>query len=310
MKKHLIAASASILAFFMPLAIHAQVTEVHLFPLGEDGTFINDLVQDTVGSAHFTDGNGLGIGTVDPSPISAKYAVFNGVNDFQFAADFSSTPVDNFAAELWVRVPAVNQTAGLLATGKKDDGNLRFHLENGYWAASYKGIGWIGANLGVAPSQIATANVWTHLAVIRSEGVSTFYINGVAQAGTVAGTPFHGANGHLAVFSGGIQSLGGNLDHIRIFSFNPLTDNPVAALTINQLPPAAEIRLNIEIRQPDSRVILTWPAAAGTSAFPQRSSDLRSPWTTITAPASLLQGLYEIDLGPAGTAEFFRLAIP
>lgn len=309
MKSYLLSAAASILTAFASPAF-ADITPLHLYALGEEGSFVNDLAQDSIGTAHFTDGNVVGIGTNEPSPVSASYAVFNGINDYQFAADLSTVPIDNFAAELWVRVPAVNQTSGLFATGRREDGSLRFHLENGYWAASYKGVGWIGANAGVAPSQVATPNVWTHLAVIRSQGISTFYINGIAQAGMLEDEPFHAANGHLAVFSGGIQSLGGHLDHIRIFSFDPITDNPVAALTFNQGNTNPEISMGIEIRQPGSRVILTWSQAAGASAVPQQSPNLQAPWTPITDLPTLNGDKYELDLGTPSGSQFFRLAYP
>jgi hypothetical protein len=298
-----------LLSVCLALPAIAAIQETNLFPLGEDGSFVNDLAQDTVGGKHFTLGNTLGIGTASPSPVSSHFASFNGVNDYQFQADFTAVPTDNFAAELWVRVPDVNQTVALFATGKKDAGNLRFHLEAGYWAASYKGIGWIGADFGIAASQVAQPNVWTHLAVIRKQGVSTFYINGVAQTPTQSEQPFHGNNGHLGVFSGATAALLGDLDHIRIFTFDPLTDNPVAALTFPS-PVTTAAQLSIRIQQPGSRIILSWPTLVGASVVPVRSDDLNDPWTAVSGTPLIVGDQYELDAGEAVGRGFFRLPPP
>ncbi|GAA5121771.1 LamG domain-containing protein [Luteolibacter yonseiensis] len=300
---------ALLLPFCLPFTCVATVRETTLFPLGEDGSFVGDLVQDTVGGKHFTLGNKLGIETTPASPVSSHFASFNGVNDYQFQSDLTAVPSDNFAAELWVRVPDVNQTVGLFATGKKDDGNLRFHLEGGYWAASYKGIGWIGADFGISPSQVARPDVWTHLAVIRKQGVSTFYINGVAQVPTQAGQPFHGSNAHLGIFSGSTACLLGDLDHIRIFTFDPQTDNPVASLTF---PFAAgnETVLSIRIRQPGSRIILSWPKSVAPEVIPLHSDDLADPWTTVPGTPVVVGDQYELDAGEGAGKGFYRLPLP
>lgn len=298
-----------LLPLCLPFTCMAAIQETNLFPLGEEGSFVNDLAQDTVGGKHFTLGNTLGIETTSSSPISGNFASFNGVNDYQFQADLSAVPVDNFAAELWVRVPDVNQTVGLFATGKKDNGNLRFHLEGGYWAASYKGIGWIGADFGIAPSQVAKPDVWTHLAVIRKQGVSTFYINGVPQVPTQAGQPFHGNNAHLAIFSGSTVSLLGHMDHIRIFTFDPEADNPVSALTFFQ-PATAEVSLSIRIQQPGSRVILSWPTSVGSALIPVRSDDLNDPWNPVTGTPLVVDDRYELDVGESVGRGFYRLPLP
>ena len=220
--------SALILAGATP-SLSADIIDRHLYPLGEEGSYVESLPQDTAGASPF-----LGIGgepviaTDAPSPASVSYTRFDGA--YAYGADWSAVPVDNFAVELWARVADVNHDVGLFAGAKKDDGRLTFHLIGGNWAASYKGVGWIGAGSG--EGQAAVVDAWTHLAIIRSAGVSTFYINGVAQVGTLAEPPVFTGNAHLAVLSGAEASYRGDLDHLRIFTFDPQQDDPVAALTL------------------------------------------------------------------------------
>jgi PEP-CTERM motif len=60
-----------------------------------------------------------------------------------------------------------------------------------------------------------------------------FHIVGIAQSGSLATAPvIDMTKAHLAVTPGGLSSFDGSLDEIRIFSFNPNTDNPVAALSL------------------------------------------------------------------------------
>ena len=64
--------------------------------------------------------------------------------------------------------------------------------------------------------------VWTHLALVTSGGITTFYVNGVA-AGSA-----HSALSPSSVFKFGINTTGGgtqpfhgNIDEVRVFTFQP-----------------------------------------------------------------------------------------
>ncbi len=76
--------------------------------------------------------------------------------------------------------------------------------------------GWEAPALGA--SGAFTANEWVHLAVIRSAGISTFYINSVPQAGTSSIAPLVGGV-HLSVNPGGGTNFDGDLDEARVVTF-------------------------------------------------------------------------------------------
>ena len=68
------------------------------------------------------------------------------------------------------------------------------------------GTGWFGAVGGVAfvgtvGTGNYTADTWIHLAVVRDNGTSTFYVNGVAS-GTAGNAPNDATTPHMAVTSG------------------------------------------------------------------------------------------------------------
>lgn len=216
------------LALFSAQTADAVIVTVNLYELGEPGSYVDNRPQDSIGGLHFAGGAGTPMVLTDsPSPASSVYSRFEG--QYAFAADLSAFPTDNFGIVLWARVSDSLQDAGLFASAKNNDGRLTFHLINGNWAASYKGLGWIGASSGAG--QTVTADTWTQLAIIRENGIATFYINGVAQSGTSDQVPVFTNNAHFAVLSGGTPYLG-DLDQLQFFTFDPLTDDPVAALAV------------------------------------------------------------------------------
>src|SRR6202012_2358152 len=84
---------------------------------------------------------------------------------------------------------------------------------NGSYCALYGGIAFIG-------SSPATVGTWTHLALVRTNGMTTFYVNGaVAATSTLTPNTATGAFGlGINPNGGGFQFLG-YLDEVRIFTF-------------------------------------------------------------------------------------------
>jgi hypothetical protein len=99
-------------------------------------------------------------------------------------------------------------------------------------------VAFIGGTNGVVGS--FTANTWAHLALIRSGGITQFYINGVPQGATYAGAPTGNGLGHLAINPGAGSSFNGQIDELRLVTFTPgeSTTNILNALTIPE-PSAA-----------------------------------------------------------------------
>ncbi|HTI94953.1 MAG TPA: LamG-like jellyroll fold domain-containing protein, partial [Rudaea sp.] len=78
-----------------------------------------------------------------------------------------------------------------------------------------------GGNL--AASVTPVSNQWTELALVRDNGTTTFYVNGVASYSSAAGPnpPAGGvAIGGNSLISGA-ELFNGTIDEVRIFSFAP-----------------------------------------------------------------------------------------
>lgn len=213
----------------------AVVTELALWKLGEPGTIVGGLPQDSVGGHHFQNNFGTQSTVTPGAPLFSSttgnsYTPIAG--SYYTAPGTTVVPTDNFAIELWARSDNANQPFADLFTTGETVGTLRFHTDpSGNWAASLDNVNWIGGAAGAG--QPITVGEWTNLALIRNNGLLTFYINGIAQAGSLGTAPvIDMARAHLAVTPGGLTSFDGSLDEVRIFSFNPNTDNPVAALSI------------------------------------------------------------------------------
>src|SRR6185503_9378164 len=113
------------------------------------------------------------------APEASTYAhsrwsvYFNGFG----VAPVVSTRTDNFGLELWVKPFASFTGTNCMAyNGRFDtDGWGIFRINNSYVAT----IGGLLNGAGTFGSKPATPSVWTHLALVRDNGISTFYVNGV-----------------------------------------------------------------------------------------------------------------------------------
>lgn len=144
-------------------------------------------------------------------------------NNGWFATDtiYHTLPKNNFAFGVYVRASSLAAKGTVFGLG--DHGGVHLGLGSEGWGA------WISDGAGGAKSWIGhpngspgsfTANTWVHLALIRCGGVSTFYLNGVAQDGTSSIEPVHGKP-HLSVDPEGGSAFDGHIDEIRIFTISP-----------------------------------------------------------------------------------------
>ena len=227
-------ALAFVVSLVMAVPAGATIITVAEYRLGEPGSIVNNRPQDSSGNnRHFNAHSNLAIvnNTSPGAPGSTDYVTYEGANDGAWGADFSAIPTDNFAFEAWARVPtaSLSQVAPVFTMGNSGP-YVNVGINNGNWFATLNGAGWVGGNSGAG--QPASGDTWTHLALVRSNGTSTFYINGVAQAGTLGNVPNHTGSAHIAVIPGGSQRYVGDLDEIRVFTFNPAQDDPVAAFNL------------------------------------------------------------------------------
>ena len=147
--------------------------------------------------------------------------------------------LDNWGMELWAK------SAG--ATG--DYAQLVFNGSSSWELDPGMGIGMdpVGNWFGFAAypeafigSVASVPGVWTHLALVTSGGITTFYVNGVVAA-TTSGTvtiPSSVFRIGMNVDGGGTQPFQGSIDEVRVFAFQP-GQFSVSDLLLTQVPPAA-----------------------------------------------------------------------
>lgn len=154
---------------------------------------------------------------VPPRIGSTLSMAFNGTADgYNNSTGVASTLTDNFGIEAWVK--SNGNTAGnatIAYNGNTSNAGWGIYRLGGNYGALY------GGNLGAGVSPISAA--WTELALVRDNGTTTFYINGVASYTTTAGPnpPAGGVgigtNPQVANF----EMFDGKIDEVRIFSFAP-----------------------------------------------------------------------------------------
>ena len=218
----------------------AAVTVFAEYHLGEAGSLgANNLPVDSSGNGrNFVNEISGAVATVGTSTFhsnalgSTAYLDTSGAgNEGWYSSSlFSSLQSDNFALGIFARSSsnAVGNQGDIFTVGGSN-GSIKLSLAANGWAASAHNIAWIGADSGISGS--FTPDTWVHLALIRSAGITTFYINGVASGFTYAGVPVNDSP-HLSVAPGGSSYFDGLMDEARVVTFTPgeSTSNIISAL--------------------------------------------------------------------------------
>jgi hypothetical protein len=171
-----------------------------------------------------------------PANIGSNLSMaFNGMTDEYVASGVASALTDNFGIEAWVKSDGT--TAG--------NGGIFY---NGNTSTSGWGLYRLGASYGMLYGGNIAANVapisttWTELALVRNNGTTTVYVNGVGSYTTTIGP--NPPVGGVAIGGNPLGSLsppvappeffGGKIDEVRIFSFAP---GQFSANDLNLPPP-------------------------------------------------------------------------
>jgi hypothetical protein len=234
--------SLSSLALVALASVHATaaVTIYAEYHLGEAGSLgANNLPVDSSGNGrNFVNEISGAVATVGSSSVhsnalgSTAYLDTSGAgNEGWYSSSlFNSLQTDNFALGVFARSSsnaAGNQ--GDIFTVGGSNGSIKLSLAGNGWAASAHNVAWIGQDSGISGS--FTADTWVHLALIRSAGITTFYINGVASGSTYAGVPVNDTP-HLSVAPGASSFFDGLIDEARVVTFTAgeSTSNIISAL--------------------------------------------------------------------------------
>jgi alpha-tubulin suppressor-like RCC1 family protein len=214
---------------FQTVPLHAAINLVSYWRLGEadpgasarvtatnatDSLGANNLKVH--GNASYTNDVAPAAATKTGSSLSVNFT-----NSAYATNAIVSTNRDNFGIECWVKPTALGGGQVIAyngVTGGAGSGGwgLIIAADNTY-EGLFGGVEAFGTN-------VAVANTWTHLALVRASGISTLYINGVASAtnSTAPGLPI----GNFALATppqspGGSQPFNGLMDEVRVFTFAP-----------------------------------------------------------------------------------------
>jgi hypothetical protein len=141
---------------------------------------------------------------------------FDGVTDRYASASNVSTLTDNFGVEAWVRSSGDTDNAVVAYNGNTALGGWGLFRLGGTWTYLYGGV--------VVPVGVPVQpNVWTHLAVVRDNGITRFYVNGVQFGADDPSAPMVPEPGFAI---GGnpeadVELFDGLIDEVRVFTFQP-----------------------------------------------------------------------------------------
>ena len=204
----------------------AGVTNVAWYRLGENdpgaasGLAVTNTTTDFIGSNHlkqygsplYTDDVSAGASSGAGSVLAVN---FNGSDQYLSNA-VVSTAVNNFGIEAWVKPNNINAGVYFIA----DNG-----FAAGGWGIYQNGGGYFGLFGGVAIFGNGTASpgTWAHVALVRDNGTSTLYVNGI-PTGTTASAP-NPATGGFAIGTPPqaptSSFFNGVIDEVRVFTFAP-----------------------------------------------------------------------------------------
>ena len=213
---------------FGALPAFSSITVQAYFEMGDNGAGIDNRPADS--STNSRDFEEIEGDVVTLNPSGGGYN-----NDANYSFDGSQgyfdigyvAPSNNVGIELWVRTSNLTQeNRTIFGTGSTLTG-----MSIGYEGGQGGSVGWFGAVAGAAyagnllPASY-TAGEWIHLAVVRDDGITAFYVNGVATSMSFgpASTPPNpidaATNAHIGWTPGG-GGFEGDIAQARIFTFEP-----------------------------------------------------------------------------------------
>jgi hypothetical protein len=207
------------------LAGHATgaITVYAEYRLGEAGTLGPDNTPlDSIGSRDIDQAiNGAGATVGSPGAYPGSTAFMDSSNPsntgYYSLGNFADLPTNNVAIGVYAKASSndAGNIGSIFSTG--DGGGFDLALHANGWAGSLFNVDWVGPAGGVAGS--FTPDTWVHLALIRADGITTFYIDGVAQPGTLGLAPVH-SSPHISVSPGGASYFDGGIDGARAVYFD------------------------------------------------------------------------------------------
>lgn len=214
--------SAMCCALFGAATANAAITVFAEYHLGEPlslGT--NSLPLDSIGGRDLTDSispGGVTVGSPGAVAGSTHYMDTSSATNSGYYAlgNYTSLPNNNVAIGVFAKASAIAGNTGTIF-GTGDGGGLDLSLSSNGWAGSLFNVAWVGPAGGASGSFVA--DTWVHLALIRADGLTTFYIDGIAQGTSLATAPVN-SSPHISVSPGGFTYFDGGIDDARAVFFD------------------------------------------------------------------------------------------
>jgi streptogramin lyase len=207
---------------FQTVPLHAAITVLGYWRMGESDASVTAGIAatNTIDSVGFNNLkiNGQAFYSNDVAIAALVHTASSRSINFAGSAFASNSIVtaatDNFGIEAWVKPNSVSAGQIIAYSGSTATGGWGIMISGSNYLALFGGRDIWGTG-------VATPNVWTHVALVRSGGVATVYTNGIA-----AGTSLTAPNvpvGNFAIAappqSPTDQFLTGLVDEVRVFTF-------------------------------------------------------------------------------------------
>lgn len=201
---------------------HAAVSIFAEYHLGEAGSLgTNNLPLDTSGNPvprNFTtqlSGSTSSTGSTNFHPNAAgstAYLDTSGAgNEGWYGADFSLLQNDNFAFGVFASASSLSDGGDVFTLG--GNGGFKLSLTGSGWSVSAHNVAVFAGTATFTPNQ------WVHLALVRNNGFTSFYVDGQQIGSSSTIVPVNGT-GHMVVSPGGATFFDGRLDEARVVTFN------------------------------------------------------------------------------------------
>ena len=185
------------------------------------------------GNANDASGNGNN-GTVNGATLTedrfgitnAAYS-FNGIDNYIGFAGVPTSQVDNWTMTAWVKPESLSQPESLnqvevaVTMGYNDpiNGDGYAFCINGPGEATegelfgiFGGVAWINSGF-----TITSTNHWYQLVMLRSSGVTSFYVNGVSTPDSTTTSPSTPTSFRIGS-ENGLRFFNGAIDDVRIYN--------------------------------------------------------------------------------------------
>ena len=287
----------------LTVSAQAEITVVRHFRLGEADTgataggAAGSSSTDTTASENLTVA-GAPLYSADVANGNSTLSMaFNGTTQYATTGNWHNLTT-NFGVEAWVKPTATGGEHYILYNGQSgaDGWGILQNNATGKFGALFGGKASFGTG-DVVPG------VWTHLAIVCTDSVATFYVNGVAS-GTTTDLPL-AATGFIGIGANAVTPaaslFAGKIDELRIFTFAPGAFT-TADLLVNlaSLPPV------LKLARLGATDTLSWPTFDREFILETSTDLLTNTWTRVYPPVEL-NSIFSITRNSPDPSRFYRL---